>query len=257
MDSPPVNAWILNPVNTAVLFVGEEAKVGGLLQRALIHIEKGRPLLELAAQHIRTKQGGRAAEPIRRLLQDAPIQEQWATELRESDYAPLNAHSLVAIWGALETCVEDTVVAILEREPAAIAAIAGAGVRVNVNKLLVMPAEEELRSLYRRIEDAVRVKHDVIQTQENVLNLFGLSVACPEHKDVLLSANALRNAIVHRGGVIDERAVRQAPILSSLLGTKCVIRCTEFLKYHQAVSACLVALIGSIVASPYVVRNAN
>lgn len=257
MDSQPVNAWILDPINTAVLFVGEEAKVCGLLQRALIHIEKGRPLLQLAAQHIRTKQGARAAEPIRRLLQEAPIQEQWAMDLRESDYAPLNAHSLVAIWGALETCIEDTVIAILEREPAAITAIAAAGVRIDPNKPLAILTEEELRSLYRKIEDAVRVKHDVVQTQENVLNLFGLSADCPEHKDALLSANALRNAIVHRGGFIDEKAVRQAPALSLLLGTKCILRSTEFLKYHQAVSACLVALIGSIVISPYMVRNAS
>lgn len=129
--------------------------------------------------------------------------------------------------------------------------------RIDPNKLSVVPTEEERRSFYRKIEDAVRVKHDVVQTQENVLNLLGLSANCPEHKAALLSANALRNAIVHRGGLIDERAVHQAPALSPLLGTKCIIRSTEFLKYHQAVSACLVALIGSIVASPYVVRDAS
>jgi hypothetical protein len=255
MNSTPVNAWILDPINTAVLFVGEEAKVGGLLQRALVHIEKGRPLLQLAAKHIRTKQGARAAEAIRRLLQEAPIQEQWATELRESDYASLNAHSLVAIWGALETCIEDTVVAILAKEPTSIDSIAAAGVRIDPKKFLAEPAEEDLRSLYRKIEDAVRVKYDAVQTQENVLNLFGLSADCPEHKEALLSANALRNAIIHRGGVIDDKAIRQASALSPLLGTKCIIRCTDFLRYHQAIGACLVALIGSIVASPYMVRN--
>lgn len=257
MDAPPVNEWILGPIDRAVLFVGEEAKVGGLLQRALIHIEKGRPLLELAAKHLRAKGGIKAADPIQRLLQAAPVHEQWAMELRETDYALLNAHSLVAIWGALEVCVEDIVVAILARDPGAIASVSAAGVRFDSNKLSSPLAEEDLRILYRKIEDVVRVKHDVVQTQENVLNIFGLSAACPGHKDALLSANALRNAIVHRGGIIDDKAVRQAPALAPQLGAKCIIKCADFLRYHEAVSACLVALVGSVVASPYVVRNAS
>lgn len=176
-------------------------------------------------------------------------------ELRVSGYAPLNAHSLVAIWGALEACVEDTVVAILERDPSAISSIAAAGVRIDPKRLSSPLSEEDLRTLYSKTENVVRVRHDVVQTQENVLNLFGLSAACPEHKDALLSANALRNAIVHRGGIIDDKAVRQAPDLASQLGTKCIISCADFLRYHQAVSACLVSLIRSVVASPYLVRN--
>jgi len=257
MSATPVNEWILGPIHAAVLFVGEEAKVGGLLQRALIHIEKGRPLLELAAKHLRTRGGAKAAEPIRRLLQEAPIQEQWAMELRKTDYAPLNAHSLVAIWGALETCIEDTVVAILARDSSAFPSLARAGVRIEPDKFGSQPTEDDLRTLYRKIEDAVRVKHDVVQTQENVLNLFGLSAACPDHKDDLLSANALRNAIVHRGGVIDDKAVRQAPALAPQAGTQCLIKCADFLRYHKAVSASLVSLVGSIVASRYVARNAS
>ncbi|PTQ85296.1 hypothetical protein [Nitrosomonas ureae] len=203
MGAPPVNEWIFMPIDAAIVFVAEEAKVGGLLQRALIHIEKGRPLLDLAAKHLRAENEIKTAEPIQRLMQADSIQEQWAKELRETDYAFLNAHSLVAIWGALEACIEDIVIAILARDSAAIAPVSAAGVRVDFNKLSLPLEEENLRTLYRKIEDFVRVKYDVVQTQENVLNLFGLSAACPEHKDALLSANALRNVIVHRRGLID------------------------------------------------------
>lgn len=254
MNAPPVNEWILAPLFSAVRFVGEEAKVGGLLKRALTHLENGRPFLELTVQHLIAMGKTEDLEPIQRLLVAAPIQEQWATELRNTDYAVLNAHSLVAIWGALEACVEDIVVAILAKDPAAMASIATAGIRVNSDRMTSTPADGDLRILYRKIEDAVRVKYDVVQTQENILNLFGLSAGCLEHKSALLSANALRNAIVHRGGIIDDKSVRQAPALASLIGTTCIITCTEFLKYHEAVSACLVALVGSVVASPYVVR---
>ena len=228
--------------------------MGGLLQRALTHIESGRPLLQLAAQRLASAGNADAIEPLARLLAAAPIQEQWAAELRSTDYASLNAHALVAIWGALETCIEDLVVAILSNVPTAAATVSAAGVRVNSNKVASSATEEDLRALYRKIEEHVRVKQDVVQTYEKVLRLFGLSAACPEHTDALLSANALRNVIVHRGGIIDERAVRQAQALAPRLGTKCMIKRDDFLMYHQAVSAWLIALMQSVVASPYVAR---
>jgi hypothetical protein len=159
MPEPSVNAWILAPLHSAVLFVGEEAKLGGLLQRALIHVEKGRPLLELAEQRLLAAGKTDTVRAVRVLLQEAPLQEQWAAELRATDYATLNAHALVAICGALETCVEDVVVAILSQIPSAMVSIAKAGIRVDPNKLASPPTEDELRTLYRKIEDAVRVKY--------------------------------------------------------------------------------------------------
>ena len=100
--------WILDPVANCITFVGDEAQIGGLLQRSLIHIEHGTPLLENIASRFVEAGRPEVAELVRKLLSDAPFQEQWAKELRQSDYAILNAHSLVAVWGAVETCIEDT-----------------------------------------------------------------------------------------------------------------------------------------------------
>lgn len=254
MSNEPINAWILDPVISAVNFVAEEAKINGLLYRALVHIEGSRPLLELAARHLASTHNQKAIGAMQRLLNEAPIQEEWAAEIRASDYALLNGHSLVAIWGALETCVENTIVGILAKDSSAITLIAKTEIQLPADTLA--PDEyEELCKLFRKAEDAVRVKHDVVQTQENLLQLFGLSAACPGQKDTLLMANSLRNALVHRGGIIDAKAVRQAPMLSPLIGKKCSISRELYMKCHKAVSECLVALVRSICNSKYVVIN--
>jgi hypothetical protein len=253
--APPVNAWILDPVSSAILFVGEEAKIGGLLQRALVHIENGRPLLELAERVLAAAGQTQGAKGLRSLIEAAPIQEQWAADLRNSDYAPLNSHSLVAIWGAFETAVEDTIKAVLAKNPSAVGTMTAAGVRVSNAKIANPATEESLRYLYRKLQDAVAVDYDIAQTLENMLGVFSLSVISPQHKSALLAANALRNAIAHRRGYIDEKAVRQAPALAPLLGTICVVTRAEYLKYHEGISAALVTLLGSITSSRYVAKT--
>jgi len=250
--TPPVNAWILDPVSSAILFVGEEAKIGGLLQRALVHIENGRPLLELAERVLAAAGKMEGAKGLRTLIESAPIRERWAADLRNSDYAPLNAHSLVAIWGAFETAVEDTIKAVLANDPSAVATIIVAGAKVSTAKIANPVTEHSLRYLYRNLQDAVGVDYDSVQTAENMLHVFRLTAIPPRHKSTLLSANSIRNAIAHRGGYIDEKAVRQAPALASLLGTTCVVTRADYLKYHEAISAALIALLGSITSSRYV-----
>ena len=126
---------------------------------------------------------------------------------------------------------------------------------MNTRKIADPATEASLRYLYRRLQDAVGADYDIVQTLENMLMVFSLSAISPQHKSALLAANALRNAIAHRRGYIDEKAVRQAPALAPLLGTTCVVNRAEYLKYHEAISAALVTLLGSITSSPYVVRT--
>lgn len=183
MNDELINAWILNPVFSAVTFVAEETKIGGLLQRALIHIENSQLLLGLAAQQLAHNR--EAVSAIRSLLSDAPAQKIWAAELRADDYALLNGHSLVAIWGALETCIEDTIVGILAKDSSASVLLVEAGVRIP-SVYPISEDDEGLRRLFRKIEDVVRVKYDVVGTQENLLQLFGLTASCPKYKDTLL-----------------------------------------------------------------------
>lgn len=242
---------ILEPVVACTTFVAEEGKIGGLLQRALTHIELGRPMLEYIALQLVRSGLNEAFEPMMRLVAAAPIQEQWAKELRESDYAVLNAHSLVAIWGAVETCIEDTVVKILTISPESDALSA-----IGIKDLMTVYDEDGAHEVYRKIERKLWIKGDVVGSYENILSIFRLSASVPpETAETLREVNAVRNCFVHRGGVIDEKAAREAPTLTSLVGKRFEVRKDNYLRYHEAVGKWIVALMNSICSSDYVQTN--
>jgi hypothetical protein len=239
---------ILGPVVACTTFVAEEGKIGGLLQRALTHIELGRPMLEYVALQLAQSGLDDAVEPMKRLLAAAPIQEQWAKELRESEYAVLNAHSLVAIWGALETCIEDTVVNILVSAP-----IPDAVQVVGIKAPITVYEEDEAHDVYRKIEKKLWIKGDVIGSYENILSVFGLSASVnSETAEILREVNSVRNCLVHRGGVVDEKAAREAPTLMPMVGKRLEVSKANYLRYHEAVGEWIVALMNSICSSEYV-----
>lgn len=250
MSNTPSKIWIIDPVARCVEFIAEEAKIGGLLQRALTHVEMGRPLLELAALRFLEAGHTQALENLKLLLASAPLQEEWARELRATGYAPLNSHGLVAIWGALEVCIEDTVVSILSHDSASLAKIEAGGVKVNRDASGYV-AEEEFRRVYRRLESQRTVEDNIVDTYEALLGLFGLSAAAKLHSATLIEVNALRNCIMHRGGIIDQKAANQAPSLQPYVGKKYLVTNADFIKYHEAISAWVVALMGSVCASSY------
>lgn len=244
----PDVASILDPVMTCTTFVAEEGKIGGLLQRALTHFELGRPMLEYVALQFAQSGLHDAVEPMKGLLAAAPFQEEWAKELRESEYAVLNAHSLVAIWGAVETCIEDTVVKILISSPIPDGLLA-LGIKAPMSEY----EEDEANEVYRKIERKLWIKGDVVSSYENILSAFGLSAAVSSGTaEILREINAVRNCLVHRGGVIDEKAAREAPILMPLIGKRFEVSKVNYLRYHEAASEWIAALMSSICSSGYV-----
>jgi len=257
MALQPSTNWILEPLFAAIEYVAEETKVSGLLKRSLVHIEMGRPLLLFASKQLAEISEPSTMAALSRLLTEAPIQEEWAMELRSTDYAALNAHSLVSIWGVLESCLENLVVLILTNDSGVLQKLASAGVKVDPSKVSHLLCEEEARTFYQKIENHARVKGNVVLTYEAVLALFGLSAACPQHTDSLLEANALRNCIMHRGGIIDKKAISQAPQLNQWLGKKYNLSSDSYLKYHDAVGAWLTSLLGSIIESKYVTNHVS
>ena len=248
------SSWIRAPAARCIEFVAEETKIAALLQRSLTHIEMGRPLFELVKKQFQLAGQPDSAVLVDTLLDSAPHHEDWARLLRQQDYAPLNAHSVISMWGALETCVEDTVVAILTNDPSAAAALESVGLRQK--RVGSNDEDRDLRKVYKALENKRRIAGNVIATFESVLCVFGLSADVPDNRETLLELNAVRNCLVHRGGIIDEKAVSEAPSLLVLKGTEIKIGSKDFLRYNEAVSAWVITLLKSIGQSPYVTATA-
>jgi hypothetical protein len=245
----PNPGWIIEPVGRAVSFVGEETKTGGLLKRGLIHLEGGRQLFQnllVIAQRsgIRTSLGD-----LKRLYDGSPYHEQWAKELRASDYRAMNSHALIAIWGALETCVEDTVIAICINYPQAAEILRETPLNLELPEFETF---EDVQRLYKKIERKLGASGNVVERYASVLNFFSLTVPVSDANAVVLTeANAVRNCLLHRGGKADARTVREAPDLRLTEGSEIHVSSERYLAYHDAVGAWLVALSQSVVSSRY------
>jgi len=245
----PNKGWIIEAAGNAVKFVGEGTMTSALLQRALIHLEGGQALFGSVLrlmQHRGIEDGLAAAE---RLFAESPFNEQTAKDIRESDYAVLNAYSLVAIWGALETCIEDTIVSILVNWSGAPAILTNAPLHIAITTLAT---EDDARRIYHKVENKLRIAGNIVATYDAVLAHFALSApVTPATADVLREANALRNCLLHRGGRVDQRAKREVPSLALHEGEVVRISSASYLRFHDAVSQWLVALLRSVTTSIY------
>jgi len=248
--------WIIDPVARCVQYIADEAVLGGLMHRAVGTFEGFNTYLNLARKEIVRRSGqGKALHAIDALLVQQPLNARLASEHVRSDFALLNAHSLVAIWAALESCIEETAVLILMNDATMRARmIDDAKKSGRIDQTL--SDEDSCRNLVRLWEFAQPKAPSAGLRFERLLSFFGLGAALDPALDAQLAdINAIRNCLMHRRGIIDERAVREAPSLAAHLHKPIVIKRADYLRHHQAVSTYTVALMGRITVSPFAVTT--
>jgi hypothetical protein len=250
------NAWILKPINNAILFVGEETKICGLLMRGLGHIETANPILNLARTALLRKGDKRAVAAIDRLLASSHINEEWAKEIRDNDYSVLHTHSLVSIWAALESAIENLILALILNDTQSLDRLRKFGVKKIDENLKNHDLTEDIcLSIYKKLKDVTSVSYDIVQTMQNMLSAFNINVKCEIYKSELLEANAVRNVIVHRFGIVDEKSVKNSPSLAGYVGQPFTISNKKYLTYQSAIGKFLIDVQEKIFYSEYMKWN--
>jgi hypothetical protein len=238
-------AWIIAPAMRCVSFVAEQAKVGGTIARALIALAEQETLIR-AARQLAIDRGATTA-PIDALLREQRTLGPWAKSLVEGDYHEIHVSMLISIWSAVEVAVEDTVVLLLLREPETRKLLATAGVEVQ-KQLTDAPTEETARRAFRAIERRIRQTNRAGPALAAILSAVGLSLQLPAGAaDSLTELNAVRNALLHRGGIADEATVRETPSLKLAEGDAIRITSPMLDKYYKATSDFAGALINGAV----------
>lgn len=249
--------WIIEPVARAIRYVAEETNIAGTLHRSLMVLEANETILRLARETLASAGQAEAVSGIDELLKEAPGLSQSAADVRADDFAIVNTHSLIAIWGAVEVAVEDTVAVVLAKDASALGALSAAGVKTSAFEPPPLP-EEEARRLSARLERQLRDDLKVGEFYVKVLGLLGIDVSCSRHVlSKLQEANSVRNCLLHRGGVIDERAANSCGALRPLLGKKVLVNRQRYLEYYDAISDFLVAMSKGAISSPYVDRSSQ
>jgi hypothetical protein len=135
-----------------------------------------------------------------------------------SDYRLFHGHSLVAIWGALETMVFDVVVAWLLNGPDATAHPKVAEMKVPFGLFEELSREERIYTVTSEL-DRQRGDRAGIQRFENVLDPVDLSGSYEGVlADNIYEMQQMRNVFAHRSGVADRRFADACPHLGYGVG---------------------------------------
>ena len=118
--------------------------------------------------------------------------------------------------------------------------------------------EYDSRKLYRSYEGQVRnpTKMKVGEAYPKMMKPFGLNISLSISEKVMLTEiNAVRNCIMHRGGILDEKATHDVMLKRYQLGQKIVINNELYMEYHRVISKFAVSLLGEAANSKYVEKK--
>jgi hypothetical protein len=182
---------------------------------------------------------------IEQLLTDSPINEAAARRERESDFETVHRHSIIAMWSTMEFTFEDIVIEVICNDPTALSQIRSAG--VDLPRKLSQPLTElDARRVYRNAEYSLRRSLSLSASICKILSALGIPfVVAPNVLSFTDEVNAVRNCLLHRGGLIDDQSIRSAPSLTTMKGQRFVV--TE--EYHKKVFETLSAITKACLQS--------
>ncbi len=244
--------WIITPVFNCICYLGEEITQNALLQRSLISLSNMEYVLNFAKQSFIEKNIPVGA--IDRLIGEHVFLKEKSKEIISSDYDSINSHSLVNLWAIIEVTVEDTVVLVLEKGNIALEDISDRGMKVKSG--LNLSSDVDRRKIYRSIEAQSRNNSNVGESIINIMKIFDISLDLNDKTNRLLSEiNSVRNCILHRGGVLDEKAGKDVFVGKHKVGEKINISKSVYLAYYGAIKELATNLMGAVTESPYITRN--
>lgn len=224
--------------------------MASLIQRGIIALAHQGPLLDSARREL-ARTGASEEAIVRLIAEQAPLGKS-AKDLMEVDFHPINAHGIIGLWVAVEVAVEDTAVLILMREPTASALVQAAGMRLP-NPTGSMNALDVARRIYRRLEQYSRDGRRVAEAYCFLLSILRVPVSIDtDAANVLSELNYVRNCLLHRNGIADDRATTEAPTLGLSPGAQIKIPSSRYLRYFDAARQFAHALLQGTVSSPYV-----
>ncbi len=224
--------------------------MAGVIIRSLELMPLMPPLMTLAAQVVALKKGPEDLEPFERFLSEDMGFSGMSEELVRDDFALPNSHTLVALWSAIETCLEDTIVLTLMNDERAATSISAEVSIPSYDEGLL--DERQARATFRRLESKARQSHGVMESADWMLGLIEMArEPSSDASEVMSEVNALRNSIMHNGGVLDQRSLKAAPSLRFVVGEEIKIKRDELRSYNDSLSTFVQELLSGVLASRY------
>lgn len=248
-DAGAVN-WIIGPAGRCVSYASEETRVAAVLHRSLVVLSGLDPFLHLARRALEAV--GKSTKAMDLLLAEQRTLGPWAKELLDFELHPINSHALIGLWTAVEVAVEDTVCLILVKDPEALEKVMRAGVRWQRSTATSLD-EQAARKIYARFERLTREMRSVGEAYCQMLSNLDIRLSPhPETLTTLAEINYVRNCLLHRGGIADQRSAVEAPRLGVQAGQEIRVTSDLYQRYFKEVGEFAHAFLKATIHSKYV-----
>lgn len=247
--------WILSPSGNLVKYIAEETIHASVLHRAIVNLSGMEFFIKIARQKYIAE--GVDDKNLKFLQSQSKFLAEKAKELIDTKFHSINSHALIGVWCALETAVEDTIILILINDSSSLEVIRNCEFKIKQNNLLSNEvSEKDARKIYSLLERQARQGRSVGEGYCKLLSIFEIEVNLkPLTIKKLAEVNAVRNCILHRGGIIDDKAIDESDDLSEFYDKKLILDNNLYLKYFDAISDFSREFSSSILKSKYIKTN--
>lgn len=187
---------------------------------------------------------GMDIEEIEKHAQHAEKLSKLAESEVESDFPILHSQVAVSLWGIFEAIVEDFLVDWMELVPHALDNVALRKLKLPLSQFIQLAKRDQCAMLLRELQRTNGAESAAgVTVAEKVLDTFGLvpPVDGAQRRD-LFELHNVRNVIVHRGALVDDKFVAACPWTGLAVGTRLQLGSEDYLRFAKCVSEYVVAV---------------
>jgi hypothetical protein len=154
----------------------------------------------------------------------------------ENDFPLLHAHTVVAIWSALEASIPKFAASFLVEKPATLERPAFEKIKIPVGRYEQMPMDGRMAYIVDAVLQDQRAGHPGVARYEALLDAVGLGGNIPDElRRDLLEVSQVRNLIVHQFSIVDARFATACPWLDVHPGSRFNVKHRDYCRYRDAV----------------------
>lgn len=190
---------------------------------------------------------------INRLREETLATLKMSKNIIANEFSKTNSHILVAMWNTLQTTIENMLTLMLKKQQ----------VREDIVNLDI--PKRWKNKLANETDEEVFLKFittwkpdgdNVVDKIETKLACFDLAGQISEELETnMIELNALRNCLVHRAGIADNKTIDSAPSLNLMSGDQVLINKTTLLKAYNTVGRFGGELLNRINSCKYLYRK--
>jgi hypothetical protein len=186
---------------------------------------------------------------------DSEVIEKWkpasefAKEQVKNDFPLLYAHSIVAIWGSLESLIVDFLVLLINKKSNLLENDLFNKIKIPLAEFELLDKEERIYLIIREAERNLKLEFKPgVERFEAFFNLLGIGGAVDQKtKKILFELFHVRNLILHRSSIVDQKFLKACPWRKENRGDILLISANDFNRYRSTVEKYINIIIDRLI----------